>query len=238
MPVKPVISPRRAFAYNPLTSRFSHSSRGVDTQISRNEPGPPAASTVPRTHWRVASYGAIGAHTASPPCFVTSAATQPMRRMLTSRSSFENPSPFDRCVRTTSPSSSVIEREPASRSTTARATVDLPEPQKPVKNNVRPSPGGCGTVVVTSTSGPDEYAAAIASAREDASSGSTGTATTWPPAFVAAAAQAGAHDGARASSGRTPPIGNSTSAPAGSLVAGSVDPAGTTTGRSLRTASG
>jgi hypothetical protein len=34
-----------------------------------------------------------------------SLATNPMRRMFVSRSSFEKPSPFDRCVRTSSPSS-------------------------------------------------------------------------------------------------------------------------------------
>ena len=36
----------------------------------------------------------------------SSDATKPMRRMLVSRSSFEKPSPFDRCSRTSSPSSS------------------------------------------------------------------------------------------------------------------------------------
>ena len=57
-----------------------------------------------------------------------------------SRCSLEKPSSDDRCLRTTSPSSSVTGRPPISISLTisALAMVDLPEPEKPVKNTVKP----------------------------------------------------------------------------------------------------
>ncbi len=63
-----------------------------------------------------------------------------MRRMLMSRCSFEKPSSDERCLRTTSPSSSVTGRPPISISLTisALAMVDLPEPDRPVKNTVKP----------------------------------------------------------------------------------------------------
>ncbi len=92
----------------------------------------------------------MGEHTASPPCREISAATQPMRRMLVSRSSWEKVSPALRWRRTTSPSRLVIVRLPSSsiRSITAWARVDLPLPDRPVKNSTTPcSPGG-GPVVV------------------------------------------------------------------------------------------
>ena len=89
---------------------------------------------------RTESYGAIGAHSAMPPFFVTSAAVQPMRRMLMSRCSLLNPSSDDRFLRTRSPSSSVTGRPPISSIFTisALAIVDLPDPDSPVKNTVKP----------------------------------------------------------------------------------------------------
>ena len=77
---------------------------------------------------------------AMPPFFVISDATKPMRRMLMSRCSFENPSSDDRCFRTTSPSSRVTGRPPISSSLTSStlAMVDLPDPDRPVKNTVNP----------------------------------------------------------------------------------------------------
>jgi hypothetical protein len=45
----------------------------------------------------------MAAQIATPPFALTSAATNPMRRMLASRSAFEKPSPADRCLRTRSP---------------------------------------------------------------------------------------------------------------------------------------
>ena len=78
-----------------------------------------------------------------PPCRdagPTSAATQPIRRTLRSRSALLKPSPAESSRRTTSPSSRVTVRSPVSRSESAspRAIVDLPEPEKPVKKTTRP----------------------------------------------------------------------------------------------------
>src|SRR5690349_4931528 len=66
-------------------------------------------------------------------------ATQPMRSMLVSRSSFEKPRPFERWVRTTSPSSgSTITPRWFSSGMTMSAMVDLPEPERPVNHSVKP----------------------------------------------------------------------------------------------------
>ena len=64
----------------------------------------PNSSTISRAAWRVSSYGEIAAAMTAPPWRVSREATQPMRSMFVSRSSFENPRPFERCVRTVSPS--------------------------------------------------------------------------------------------------------------------------------------
>ena len=138
------ISPRRALAYSPLRSRRSHSSSGVATCTSTN--APPASSTIARTCLRVASNGAIGLQMATPPCRLISAATQPIRRMFVSRSALEKVSPADRFRRTTSPSRLVTVRSPCSRTTScrARASVDLPLPDRPVKNSTSPCSAGPG----------------------------------------------------------------------------------------------
>ena len=117
---------------------------GVATWTRKN--APPASSTIARTCWRVSSNGAMGLTTATPPCRAISAATQPIRRMLVSRSSLENVRPADRCRRTTSPSRLVTVRRPcsSSRSTRARASVDLPLPDRPVKKSTRPCSSGSG----------------------------------------------------------------------------------------------
>ncbi len=77
---------------------------------------------------------------AMPPFLVISEATKPMRRMLMSRCSLENPSSDDRCLRTMSPSRRVTGLPPISSSLTRStlATVDFPEPERPVKNTVKP----------------------------------------------------------------------------------------------------
>jgi hypothetical protein len=164
-----------------LTSRASHTSSGVEIHTSRKAPGPPAASTVARTQRRVASYGAIGAHTARPPCFVTSAATQPIRRMLTSRSAAEKPRPLDRCVRTTSPSSTVTWRPRSSISTVSTsAVVDLPAPESPVNHTHAPwrCRGGYVSPRIAATSGRVNHAG---SARPRLRKSSR----TWVPEIVA-----------------------------------------------------
>src|SRR5687768_4761446 len=63
--------------------------------------------------------------------------------MLRSRCSREKDSSLDRCVRTTSPSSTVTGRPSApSPATRASAIVDLPAPDRPVRNTATPLPGG------------------------------------------------------------------------------------------------
>ena len=79
----------------------------------------------------------MGAQMAIPPFLVISEATYPIRRMLMSRCSFENPSSDDRCLRTRSPSRIVTGRPPVSRNLVSRtlAMVDFPEPDRPVKKD-------------------------------------------------------------------------------------------------------
>src|SRR5262249_7540709 len=65
--------------------------------------------------------------------------TKPMRRMLMSRSSFENPNPFERLVRTMSPSRiSTFLPSWRKRSDTGIDRVDLPAPERPVNQRVNP----------------------------------------------------------------------------------------------------
>src|SRR5207237_365588 len=62
-----------------------------------------------------------------------------MRSMFVSRSSFEKPSPFDRCSRTSSPSShSTFRPLPSSSTRTISAIVVLPAPLRPVNQSVNP----------------------------------------------------------------------------------------------------
>ncbi len=135
MPVNSLISPRRAFAYIPFTSRCSQTDNGVSTKTSMNW----SSSIMARTASRVSRYGETAAHITVPPWRTISLATKPIRRMFVSRSSLEKPSPFERWVRTTSPSSSVT-CLPASRRRTDRtaAVVDLPEPLRPVSQMQSP----------------------------------------------------------------------------------------------------
>ena len=121
----------------PLRSRCSHTSSGVETCTSRNRP---CSSTRVRISERIASNGAIGAHTAMPSWRAMSEATQPMRCTLSMRSSTENPKPFDRIWRTSSPSRRVVVRLSVieSRSTRRFAIVDFPDPDNPVRSMTRP----------------------------------------------------------------------------------------------------
>jgi hypothetical protein len=115
---------------------------------------PPASSTYERTWLRVSSNGAIGEQMATPRWRAISAATQPIRRMLVSRSALEKVRPAERFRRTTSPSRLVTVRRPSSRSRScsARASVDLPLPERPVKNTTRPCSSGAGWSDVTTSS--------------------------------------------------------------------------------------
>src|SRR2546421_5037386 len=74
------------------------------------------------------------------PCRVRRDATQPMRSMFVSRSSFENPRPLERCSRTSSPSSHSTRRPRRSSSRrTSSAIVVLPAPLSPVNQSVKPN---------------------------------------------------------------------------------------------------
>src|ERR1035437_6856052 len=73
------------------------------------------------------------------PLRASNSQTKPMRRTFSSRSSLLKPRPFDRCVRTTSPSSTST-RAPNWRnfSSSRREIVLLPAPLMPVNHNVKP----------------------------------------------------------------------------------------------------
>src|SRR5207302_7817381 len=59
--------------------------------------------------------------------------------MLVSRSSLENPSPLERCVRTSSPSRTSTRRPSACSSTRSlSASVDFPAPERPVNQTTNP----------------------------------------------------------------------------------------------------
>src|ERR671934_784509 len=73
------------------------------------------------------------------PWRVSRDATQPMRSMLVSRSSFEKPRPLERCSRTSSPSSHSTSRPRRSSSgRTSSAMVVFPAPERPVNHSVNP----------------------------------------------------------------------------------------------------
>src|SRR5206468_413057 len=128
-PVNSLISPLNAFSYRPLTSRLAHSSTEACAYTSTNVP---TSSTMSRAARRVASYGEIAAAMTAPPCRVNREATQPTLSMCVSRSSFEKPSSFERCVRTLSPSRySTTSPRRSSSGPTRCAIVALPDPDSP-----------------------------------------------------------------------------------------------------------
>src|ERR1022692_2099586 len=81
----------------------------------------------------------IAAATAITPLRASNSQTKPMRRTFSSRSSLLKPRPFDRCVRTTSPSStSTWAPNLRNFSSSKREIVLLPAPLMPVNQNVKP----------------------------------------------------------------------------------------------------
>ena len=95
----------------------------------------PRPSRAPRRGCRRRGRWPTRASTA--PARVRRLATQPMRPMLVSRSSLENPRPFDRWVRTTSPSRySTSAPRLSSSGPTSSAMVVLPVPDRPVNHRV------------------------------------------------------------------------------------------------------
>src|SRR4030095_9548674 len=73
------------------------------------------------------------------PCLASLPATYPMRAMLVSRSSRLKPRPWQRLVRTSSPSSSSTRWPRSARAgPSLAATVDLPAPDRPVSQSTKP----------------------------------------------------------------------------------------------------
>src|SRR5690348_7878315 len=96
-------------------------------------------STSERACRRASSYGEIAETITAAPARATREATQPMRWMFSSRSAFEKPRPFERCVRTMSPSRwSTTWPRCSSSASTMFATVVLPAPERPVNQTTKP----------------------------------------------------------------------------------------------------
>src|SRR5215212_5064924 len=95
---------------------------------------------IARASRRISRYGEMAAVITPTPLRESRSATNAIRRMFVSRSSFENPRPFERFVRTTSPSrTSTLRPRCASWCSTSSAIVDLPAPERPVNQSVNPS---------------------------------------------------------------------------------------------------
>ena len=106
--------------------------------------------------------------------------------MLVSRSSLEKVSPAERFRRTTSPSRLVTVRSPcsSSRSTSARASVDLPLPDRPVKNSTSPCRSGGGrswstTAATSSGTSPLSSSASACTGSPAANASTTCTPSAW-----------------------------------------------------------
>src|SRR3954447_11353546 len=94
---------------------------------------------VSRASSRISRYGEMAAVITGTPLRESRSATNAIRRMLVSRSSFEKPSPLERFSRTTSPSStSILEPRSRSCSSTIVEMVVLPAPESPVNQSVKP----------------------------------------------------------------------------------------------------
>src|ERR1035438_3626540 len=88
---------------------------------------------------RTARYGEMAAAMAITEFLDKSSQTKPIRRMFSSRSSLLNPRPFERWVRTTSPSrTSTLAPVPRRRSARRCEMVLLPAPDIPVNQTVNP----------------------------------------------------------------------------------------------------
>src|SRR5215203_6913720 len=81
----------------------------------------------------------MAATSTATPCLASLPATYPMRAMLVSRSARLKPRPWQRLVRTSSPSSSSTRWPRSARAgASLAATVDLPAPDSPVSHNTNP----------------------------------------------------------------------------------------------------
>jgi len=135
MPVNRGTSPARARRYRPLTSRCSQTSSGHLHQASMKSP----LACMARTRARSALSGEMNAARTMMPVSANRRAVSPARRRFSLRSSGEKPRSAHRPWRRLSPSSSTA-WQPAwnKRLSTARASVVLPAPDKPVNQTTAP----------------------------------------------------------------------------------------------------
>ena len=87
IPVKWISSPRRAFAYRPLRSRASATSRGTSTCTSMNSPSP----SMSRASWRSARKGEMNEASTMTPASISRLVISATRRMFSTRSASVNP---------------------------------------------------------------------------------------------------------------------------------------------------
>ena len=130
------ISPACAFGRGP-SGRGARTPRATSRRRPRRTTACSSASA--RARCRASSYGEIADTTTAAPARASREATQPMRPMFVSRSSFEKPRSLVRCSRTTSPSSRSTSRPRSSSSVATRpAIVDLPAAERPVNQTTKP----------------------------------------------------------------------------------------------------
>ena len=135
-PVNSSISPANAARRDP-SGRAARTPRARSRRRSRRTAR--AARRASARACRISSYGEIAETTTAAPARAMREATQPMRAMLMSRSSFEKPRPFERCVRTMSPSRcSTMRPRRSSSGSTMFAIVVLPAPDRPVNQRTKP----------------------------------------------------------------------------------------------------
>src|SRR5215210_801280 len=135
-PVNCGISPEKAFAYRPLTSRSAHTSKGASTKTSTK-----SSPMLRRTWSRTSLKGEIALTITPTPLRVNKSATNPILKTLVSLSSLEKPRPLERLVLTMSPSrTSILRKRSLSSCSTISDMVVLPAPDKPVNQSVKPRP--------------------------------------------------------------------------------------------------
>ena len=129
MPVNSLISPARALRYMPFTSRPSQTSNEQRQYTSIKSP----SAISRRTRSRSARKGEMNAVSAITPASTNNLAVSPTLRIFSARALSEKPRSPHSPWRTLSPSSTNVRHPIAwSRSSTAWASVDLPDPDSPV----------------------------------------------------------------------------------------------------------
>src|SRR5215210_6605968 len=135
-PVNCGISPEKAFAYRPLTSRSAQTSSGASTKISMK-----SSPTLRRTWSRTSLKGEMALTITPTPLRVRRSATNPILKTLLSLSSLEKPRPLERLVLTMSPSrTSILRKRFLSSCSTISEMVVFPDPDRPVNHKAKPRP--------------------------------------------------------------------------------------------------